>query len=311
MKANGYVFLNGRIVDAARATVSVYDRGLLYGDGLFETLRAYRGVAFAIEEHFHRLRTSADILGLPVADHDWPKTIRELLAKNDLADQDAWVRLTITRGPAEPRVLPPDLPKATTILMVRPADRDIAEHQKQGVKVALLPFSRHGFIPEHKSLNYLSAVVGRVLASYHAAYEGVFVREDHVLTEGTTTSVFVVRDGALWTAPEGGILPGITRRLVINLAKANNLRVVERELLTTDLRLADEAFLTSSMIEIVPIVQADDAPVGANRPGPVTTRLQKLYRESVRDYVKRARRETKPAVVGKISPQRPQRSRRP
>ena len=211
MKGNGYVFLNGRIVDASRATVSVYDRGLLYGDGLFETMRAYKGVAFAIEEHFHRLRTSADILGLPIPNLDWPATIAALLEKNGLARQDAWVRLTITRGPAEPRVLPPDLPKPTTIMMVRPLDRDIAVHQKRGVKVALLPFSRHGFIPEHKSLNYLPAVVGKVLASYHGAYEGIFVRSDHVLTEGTTTSVFIVRDGMLWTAPEGGILPGVTR----------------------------------------------------------------------------------------------------
>jgi D-amino acid aminotransferase len=290
MKTNGYVFLNGRIIDASRATVSVYDRGLLYGDGLFETMRAYKGVAFAIGEHFHRLRTSADILGLPIPNLDWPKTISELLEKNGLVDQDAWVRLTITRGPAEPRVMPPDLPKPTTIVMVRPVDRDIAEHQKHGVKVALLPFSGHGFIPEHKSLNYLPAVIGRVLASYHAAYEGIFVRHDHV-TEGTTTSVFIVRDGALWTAPEGGILPGITRRLVIDLAQANDLRVIERELLTTELRLADEAFLTSSMIEIVPIVQADDAAVGTGRPGPVTTRLRKLYREAVKDYVQRARRK--------------------
>jgi branched-subunit amino acid aminotransferase/4-amino-4-deoxychorismate lyase len=148
MKANGYVFLNGRIIDASRATISVYDRGILYGDGLFETMRAYKGVAFAIEDHFHRLRTSADILGLPIPNLDWPATIAALLDKNGLSRQDAWVRLTITRGPAEPRVLPPDLVKPTTIIMVRPLDRDIAAHHKRGVKVALLPFSRHGFIPE-------------------------------------------------------------------------------------------------------------------------------------------------------------------
>lgn len=288
MKGTQYVFLNGRIVDAARATVSVYDRGILYGDGLFETMRAYKGVAYAIEEHFHRLRTSADILGLPIPNLDWPRTITELLERNDLATQDAWVRLTITRGPAEPRVLPPDLPKPTTILMVRPLDREIATHQKRGVKVALLPFSRHGFVPEHKSLNYLPAVVGKVLASYHGAYEGIFVRSDHVLTEGTTTSVFVVRDGVLWTGPEGGILPGVTRRLVIGLARANDLRVVEREMTTTDLRLADEAFLTSSMIEVMPIVHVDDAALGKGQPGPVTVKLQKLYRAAVKSYVKRA-----------------------
>ena len=289
MKANGFVFLNGRIIDAARATISVYDRGLLYGDGLFETMRAYKGTAFAIEDHFHRMRTSADILGLPIPNLDWPTTIAELLEKNDLAHHDAWVRLTITRGPAQPRVLPPDLAKPTTILMVRPLDPEIAEFQKRGVKIALLPFSRHGFIPEHKSLNYLPAVVGKVLASYHGAYEGIFVRNDHILTEGTTTSVFIIREGALWTSPEGGILPGVTRRLIIDLAQRKGLRVVEREISTTDLRLADEAFLTSSMIEIIPVIAVDEAPVGSGKPGPTTVKMQKLYRDAVKDYLKRGR----------------------
>jgi D-amino acid aminotransferase len=287
MKATGYVFLNGRIVDASRATVSVYDRGLLYGDGLFETMRAYKSVAFAIEEHFHRLRTSADILGLPIPNLDWPGAIAALIERNGLARQDAWVRLTVTRGPAEPSVLPPDLPKPTTIMMVRPVDRDVSEHQKRGVKVALLPFSRSGFIPEHKSLNYLPAVVGKVLASYHGAYEGLFVRSDHVLTEGTTTSAFIVRDGMLWTAPEGGILPGVTRALVMQLARDNGIRVVEREITTTDLRLADEAFLTSSIIEIVPIVHVDEAPLATGHPGPLTAKLQKLYQAAVKAYVKK------------------------
>jgi branched-chain amino acid aminotransferase len=289
MKNGQFVFLNGRMVDAARATVSVYDRGLMYGDGLFETMRAYKGVAFAIEEHFHRLRTSADILGLPIPNLDWPNTIGELLEKNGLAKQDAWVRLTITRGPAEPRVLPPDLPKPTTIVMARPLDREILMHQKRGVKVALLPFSRHGFVPEHKSLNYLPAVVGKVLASYHGAYEGIFVRSDHVLTEGTTTSIFIVRDNTLWTASEGGILPGVTRRWVIDLARGAGLRVVERDITTMDLRLADEAFLTSSMIEVMPIVHVDEAPLGKGHPGPVTVKLQKLYQASVKEYVKRVK----------------------
>ena len=291
MRTNGFVFLNGRIIDASRATVSVYDRGLLYGDGLFETMRAYRGVAFAIEEHFHRLRTSADILGLPIPNLDWPATIRALLEKNGLARQDAWVRLTITRGPAEPRVLPPDIAKPTTVIMVRPLDRDIARHQKRGVKVSLLPFSRYGFIPEHKSINYLPAVVGKVLASYHGAYEGVFVRSDHVLTEGTTTSLFVVRERTLLTSPLGGILPGVTRGLVIDLARANGITAVEREITTADLRLADEAFLTSSMIEIVPIVQVDDGALGKGHPGPVTGKLQKLYQASVKNYLKRPRKK--------------------
>ncbi len=290
MTKTGYVFLNGRIVDAKRATISVYDRGLLYGDGLFETMRAYKGTAFAIGEHFHRLRTSADIFGIPIPNLDWPKTISELLAKNGLSRQDAWVRLTITRGPAEPRVLPPDIAKPTTLIMVKALDRDIAGRQKRGVKIALLPFSRHGFIPEHKSLNYLPAIVGKVLASYHGAYEGLFVRSDHVLTEGTTTSVFVVRDKTLFTSPHGGILPGITRGMVVDLAHAARIPVVERDITTTDIRLADEAFLTSSMIELIPIVQVDEGRLGTGRRGPITSKLQKLYSEAVQRYLKAKKR---------------------
>jgi D-amino acid aminotransferase len=287
MTKDGYVFLNGRIVEARRATVSVYDRGLLYGDGLFETMRGYRGRAFAIAEHFHRLRTSADILGLPVPDLDWPAVIGELLRRNGLQRRDAWVRLTITRGPAEPRVLPPDIARPTTIVMTKPLDPEIARHQKRGVKVSLLPFSRHGFIPEHKSINYLPAVVGKVLASYHGAYEGIFVRADHVLTEGTTTSLFVVRDRALLTSPLGGILPGVTRGLVMDIARASGITAVEREITTTDLRLADEAFLTSSMIEIVPIVHVDESPLSTGRPGPVTRKLQRLYAAAVQRYFRK------------------------
>ncbi len=286
MTLNGYVFLNGRIVESRKATISVYDRGLMYGDGLFETMRAYSGVTFCIEEHFHRLRTSADILGLPIPTLDWPAIIAELLTKNGLAKRDAWVRLTITRGPAEPRVLPPDLAKPTTVVMVRALDPQIEPHQKRGVKVALLPFSRHGFIPEHKSLNYLPAVVGKVLASYHGAYEGIFVRNDHVLTEGTTTSIFIVRDGTLITAPQGGILPGVTRATVLDLAARNGIRVLEREITTTDLRLADEAFLTSSMIEIVPVTKVDEAICGSGKPGKLTLALQKSYRDAVKRYAK-------------------------
>ena len=299
MTQNDYVFLNGRIVESRQATVSVYDRGLLYGDGLFETMRAYGGVAFAIEEHFHRLRTSADILGLPIPALDWPATIAELLAKNGLAKRDAWVRLTITRGPAEPRVLPPDLVKPTTVVMARALDPQIETLQKRGVKVALLPFARSGFIPEHKSLNYLAAVVGKVLASYHGAYEGVFVRADHVLTEGTTTSVFMVRDGTLITAPEGGILPGVTRRLVLDLARHAGLRVLERAATTADLRLADEAFLTSSMHEVLPIVQVDEGTLGTGKPGPLTRKLQKLYRDAVKRYVAAATKHADAAVPGR------------
>lgn len=280
--SQGYVFLNGRFVTAQRASVSVYDRGLLYGDGLFETMRAYHGKAFALDAHLDRLSGSAEVLGLPVPAYDWRATIAELLRRNGLYRRDAWVRITLTRGPAEPNVLPPVPPRPTAIVMAKPVDPALAAKQRRGVTVALLPYSRHGFIPEHKTLNYLPAVVGKYLADRHGAHEGLFVRNDHFLTEGTGSSLFIVQGQSLWTTPIGGILPGVTRRRVLELAERAGLRSLERELTTTDLLEGHEAFLTSSVAEIVPIVEVDQTRIGKGKPGPVTRQLQRLYRAEVK-----------------------------
>jgi branched-chain amino acid aminotransferase len=281
MNRDGYVFLNGRFVAAARASVSVYDRGLLYGDGLFETLRAYQGKAFGLEAHLERLTDSSKVLGLPVPAYDWRAVIGELLRRSRLDRRDAWVRITLTRGRAEPTVLPPVPPRPTIIVMAKPIDPTLAAKQRHGVAVALLPYSRHGFIPEHKTLNYLPAVVGKVLADRHGAYDGLFVRRDHFITEGTTSSLLVVQNKSVWTTPIGGILPGVTRRRVLDIAARAHLRTLECDLTTTDLLEADEAFLTSSISEIMPIVEVDQTRVGKGVPGPITRRLQKLYRAEV------------------------------
>ncbi len=291
-----YVYLNGRILSAARASVSVFDRGLLYGDGLFETMRAYKGVVFAIEQHLDRLRQSSQVLGIAVPDRDWQEEITELLVRNGQLDVDTWVRLTATRGPGEPTVLPPEPPpRPTTIILSRPVDSQLPDMQKNGITVSLLPYSCQGFIPEHKTLNYLPGVVGKVLATRHGAYEGLFVRRDDHLTEGTTSSLFVVRGDELWTTPVGGILPGVTRHLIIDLAVGARIRVVEREMMPRDLLTADEAFLTSSVIEVMPIAQVDQSRVGTGQPGAMTRKLQKLYRASVDRYLKNARRRVRPA----------------
>jgi branched-subunit amino acid aminotransferase/4-amino-4-deoxychorismate lyase len=192
MDRNGYVFLNGRIVSADRATVSVFDRGLLYGDGLFETMRAYQGRVFGLAEHLGRLERSALVLGIPLPANDWPRVITDLLERNDLLDGDASVRLTLTRGTSVPVPLPPQDPHPTTIIMVRPVNPELQKQQRAGIRVTLLPYSRHGFLPEHKTLNYMTAVIGKVLAARHAAQEALFVRSGRLLSEGTTSSLFKI-----------------------------------------------------------------------------------------------------------------------
>jgi branched-chain amino acid aminotransferase len=285
------VLLNGRFVAAERARISVFDRGLTYGDGLFETLRAYHGQPFALEEHLARLQASADFLGFAVPRRPWQRDIRWLLEKNGLGKTDAWVRITVTRGVSARGLLPPGRPRPTCFVMAGRVDPAIARVQRCGARVALVPFARHGFLAEHKGLSYLPGVLGKVIAARHQAFEGLFVNADGFITEGTTSNVFAWRGSRLVTPPVAGILPGITRRLVIELAVAAGVRVVERSLSADDLLDADEAFLTSSVAEVIPVVAVNARHVANGAVGPRTQHLQQRYRQTVDQALNNRRHE--------------------
>lgn len=280
-RASSFVQLNGRLVPAQRAQISVFDRGLLYGDGLFETLRAYHGRPFALDGHLARLQTSADFLGFVLPRRPWQRDIASLLRRNGLLATDAWVRITVTRGVGARGLLPPARPRPALIAMAGAIDPAIARVQRFGARVALIPFARHGFLAEHKVLSYLPGVLGKVMAARHEAFEGLFVNTDGNVTEGTTTNVFAWRGRRLFTPPIAGILPGLTRRMVIELAVADGLRVVEGPLTADDLLDADEAFLTSSLAEVVPIVAVNARNIGDGTVGSRTQRMQQLYRQTV------------------------------
>ncbi len=280
-KTPSFVQLNGRFVPAREASISVFDRGLLYGDGLFETLRAYSGKPFALDGHLARLQTSADFLGLVVPRRPWQRDVAALLKKNGLLASDAWVRITVTRGVGARGLLPPARPQATLIAMAGAIDPAMARVQRFGARVALVPFARHGFLAEHKVLSYLPGVLGKVIAARHEAFEGLFVDADGHITEGTTTNLFALRGKRLFTPPIAGILPGLTRRTAIELATADGLRVVERPLSADELLDADEAFLTSSLAEVVPIVAVNARSIGNGTVGPCAQRMQHLYRQTV------------------------------
>jgi branched-subunit amino acid aminotransferase/4-amino-4-deoxychorismate lyase len=290
------VLLNGRMVAAHRAQVSVFDRGLMYGDGLLETLRAYRGRPFALEAHLRRLRASADFLGLAVPRRPWHRDVAALLRRNHLLHTDAWVRITLTRGVNARGVsarglMPPARSRPTLIIMAGALDTSVSRAQCHGVRVALLPFARHGFLAEHKVLNYLPGVLGRVMAARHDAFEGLFVDADGMITEGTTSNLFAWRGRQLLTPPIQGILPGLTRRLVIELAASDGVRVVEQPVRAEDLVDANEAFLTNSLVEVVPIIRVNARTIGSGAVGPRTLRLQQLYRQTVDQALARQRRQ--------------------
>jgi branched-chain amino acid aminotransferase len=276
-------YLNGRWVSREQARVSVFDRGFMYGDGLFETLRAYRGVPFALDEHIERLHESGTILALPVPRDAWAERCAQLLRRNRLGQRDAWIRIVITRGESAPGLLPPSRIHPTTVMMAGPVPAN-----RTSVGAVLLPFAPESFLAEHKSLNYLLGVFGRAYAARHHTDEGIYVGANGELREATTSSLFLVRDGSLYTSPAIDILPGITRRRVLDLAMTAGIRTVEHTLHAQDLFESDEAFLTSSIQEIMPLAHVDNRSISHGRPGPLTKKLQRLYRTMVRRETRKA-----------------------
>lgn len=282
------VYLNGRFVQAERAKVSAFDRGFSYGDGLFETIRAYAGWVFALERHLRRLQKGAAQIGIPFeGDHEaWRRVMGELLRRNGLRAGDSSLRLTLTRG-ADPlgSLLPPHTPPSPTLLLVaKPLDAEISERQQVGIGAIALrwgsPFNPLGI----KSLNYLYHALAMAQARQEGAQEALFVATDGSVVEGATSNLFSVSKGILTTPPEkSGRLPGITREVVMELARKEGLPVREAPVPLEDLLGADEAFVTGSLKELMPLTALDGRKIGSGSPGPVARLLQKRYREAVEE----------------------------
>lgn len=275
------VWLDGRVVPASRARISVFDRGLLYGDAVFETVRIYGGKPFRWREHLRRLTTTLKRLAIPLPAADLRDAIDEVVHAARLPE--AAVRLTITRGVGEGLAPPPDL-EPTVLLIPRPIPTGLEEARAGGVRVIRLPFGqgRFGFTSGHKTTDYAAAVQGRIRARDARAFEAVYVEDDGAISEATTSNVFGIRRGRLTTPPvAAGCLPGITRELVLSLARKAGVPTRETSVQASELHEFDEMFLTGSVIELVPVTEVDDRPVGKGVPGPITGKLQKAYARRV------------------------------
>ena len=287
------VWLNGRLLDARRAHVSALDRGLLHGDGVYDTWRTYGGRPFALAAHLQRLARGTRRLGLPTpgAPGTWDARTRLLLRRNALHDGAA--RLTITRGAAGSGPVPSGRIRPTLLLTVRPLPAALATLQARGVAATLLPFGRDagpgwGAL---KLVGHPSAVLGKQLALRRRAFEGLYVTPEGLVTEGTTSNVFAVERDTLLTPPaDGSILCGVTRDLVLRIAERAGLRTREAPLSIARLRRADEVFVTASTIEVLPVVRIDRAAVNGGRPGAVTRALLDGYRAAVARALPRGRK---------------------
>jgi len=289
------VWLNGRVMDAADARVSALDRGLLHGDGCYDTWRAYDGVPFATSAHVQRLARTLRALHLPRIDvaAAWHDRARALVAANGL--RDAAIRLTVTRGDTGDAVLPSRDGPPTLLLTVRPLPPDLEAQRAEGIRAILLPFSRNAgpYWARYKLLGHASAVQGRRIALRHRAAEGLYVSADGHATEGTTSNLFAVRRGTLITPPlADGILGGVTRDLVLRLARRAGITMREGRLRAATLGRVDELFVTASTIEVLPIVRLGRERIGDGRPGPVAGTLQAHYRRAaLRDCARHRERE--------------------
>ena len=279
----GTVFLGGRFVAAAEARISAFDRGFLYGDGLFETVRIYTGRPFALTEHLQRMRFAAARIGLPVPHGTawWQAMIAELLRRNRLSRSDAAVRVTVTRGAAGAGLLAPRRSRPTIFALARRLPRELHVWQRVGVDVALLPFhpGLDGYLSGLKTTDYLTALVGKAMASERGAFEGIYQTRTGQILEGTTSNVFIMRRGVVETPSlRHGILAGITRGHVLEIARQAGMPVAERTIRARELQEADEGFLTASTIEIVPIRSVNGRRLRSS--GNTVAKLRRLFHSS-------------------------------
>jgi len=276
------VYIDGEYCPKSEAKVSVYDHGFLYGDGVFEGIRAYDGVVFQLDAHINRLYNSAKAIELkiPLTKEETKKAVIDTLKKNGL--QKGYIRLVVSRGTGDLGLDPRRCPKPSIIIIAEPA---IQIHQKEakdkGMSVYISWVRRDpvdATSHEIKSLNYLNSILARIEANNAGADEGICLDTRGFVSEGTGENVFIVKDGELFTPPTtAGALKGITRGIVFDLALNLGYKVTERDFTINDLFSADEVFLTGTAAEVAPVTEVNKKMIGNGKPGPITTALRERF----------------------------------
>lgn len=282
---NRVVSIDGVVRPPAQATVSVYDRGFLYGDAVFEVLRTYDGTPFALEEHLARLRRSAErvFIDLPVSDDVMRGELHAALSA--AGDGEHYVRIVVTRGCGPLSLDPSTATRALRVVIVEPVTPPARELYQRGIAAVTVHTRRVADETEAagaKLANYLPNLLAVREARARGAHEALVVDGRGRVVEGASSNVFVVRDGRLATPPEStGILVGITRQHLLACARSLGIGVEERDLEVSDVLGADEVFISSSIREVLPVVRVDDRPIGTAVPGPVTRALHRGFRDAV------------------------------
>ena len=275
------VFVDGKFVDEKKAVVSVFDHGLLYGDGVFEGIRAYNGRVFKLSEHVDRLFYSAKaiLLKIPMSHRAICAAVREACKRNNI--RDGYIRLVVTRGAGTLGLDPNRCSKPQVIIIADKIQLYPETFYKKGLEIVTVPTTRNhtnAVNPAIKSLNYLNNILAKIEAINAGCVEAIMLNSQGFVAECTGDNVFMLKGGQLLTPPlAAGALYGITRGVAIELAKSLGVEVTEPNLTRYDLYNADEVFITGTAAEVVPVVKIDGRQIGAGKPGKLTKNLIKAY----------------------------------
>ena len=277
------IYIDGTFYPESEAKISVFDHGLLYGDGVFEGIRFYNGRVFRLAEHITRLYKSAEAicLNIPLDRDALTGALLETIRRNDL--RDGYIRLVVSRGKGNLGLSPEHCPTPTIIIIAAKITLYPGESYEKGLKIVTCATRRmaHGALsPMVKSLNYLNNIMAKIEATHAGAGEGLMLNEQGLVAECTGDNIFLVSDGLVNTPPiSSGALAGVTRAVAIQIADELGIEFSETEMTRYDIYTADECFLTGTAAEIIPAVELDKRPIGAGKPGPVTRRLIARFRE--------------------------------
>ena len=279
------VYLNGKFVDRAQATVSIFDHGLLYGDGVFEGIRSYGGLVFKLKEHIDRLYESAHtiMLAIPYTKPELVDIVKQSLRVNKL--RDAYIRLVVTRGEGDLGLDPRKCARPTVFVIADRIELYPKKLYEQGLDLITVATQRNvpeALNPQIKSLNYLNNILAKIEAITAGYEEAIMLSASGYVTECTGENIFIVKKTLLTPPPYIGVLRGITRQTVMDLAATLRLDVREELLTRYDLFNAEECFLTGTAAEIVPVVKIDGRVIGTGKPGAATAKLRKTFHQVTR-----------------------------
>ena len=281
------IYINGQILPQEDAKISVFDHGLLYGDGVFEGIRAYNGKIFTLEEHLDRLYDSATAISLkiPMTKAELADAIKNTMEANNM--KDSYIRLVVTRGVGKLGLDPNKCATPQIIIITDTIELYPKALYEKGLDIVTVTTIRNHFSaldPKIKSLNYLNNILAKIESIQAGAGEALMLNKDGYVAECAGDNIFIYKNKTLLTPPtSAGILVGITRNVVMKLAAEMEIKVKEELITRYDLYIAEECFLTGTAAEIIPVVKIDGRTIGTGKPGKITSNLLKRYRDLIRN----------------------------